>query len=73
MRGRRAVLLVDRNDNGVVRTAQSICPLDGSNANSLIADLADPVSINALAGKISAFATKVDVLVNNAGMCGPAL
>ncbi len=42
--------------------------LDGSNAHSLVADLADPASINVLAGQIKAFATKVDVLVNNAGI-----
>jgi NAD(P)-dependent dehydrogenase (short-subunit alcohol dehydrogenase family) len=66
--GGARVLLVDRNADGVVGTAQSMCALDGSKAHSLVADLADPASINALAGQICAFATKVDVLVNNAGI-----
>ena len=66
--GGARVFLVDRNADGVAGTVQSMRALDGSNAHSLVADLADPASIKVLAGQIKAFATKIDVLVNNAGI-----
>src|ERR1700675_3564089 len=62
------VLLIDCNADGVAGTAQSMQALEGANAHSFVADLADPASINTLTERITAVATKIDILVNNAGI-----
>jgi NAD(P)-dependent dehydrogenase (short-subunit alcohol dehydrogenase family) len=62
------VLLVDCNADGVAGTTQSMKALQGANAHSFVADLADPASINTLTERITAVATKIDILVNNAGI-----
>jgi NAD(P)-dependent dehydrogenase (short-subunit alcohol dehydrogenase family) len=62
------VLLVDCNADGVAGTAQSMRAHNGANAHSLVADLASPAGIAALASQVQACSTKIDVLVNNAGI-----
>ena len=62
------VLLVDCNANGVASAAASLRAVDGNKAEPLVADLADPSSVAALAGHVRAFAANIDILVNNAGI-----
>lgn len=66
--GGAQVLLVDCNAAGVASTASSLRALDGNKAESLVADLSDPVSIGTLAEQVRRLATKIDILVNNAGI-----
>lgn len=66
--GGARVLLVDCNEAGVAAAAAALGTLDGNNAESIVANLADPVSIAALAGHVKRLAARVDILVNNAGI-----
>jgi NAD(P)-dependent dehydrogenase (short-subunit alcohol dehydrogenase family) len=66
-RGAR-VLLVDCNAARVEETAKSMRSADGSGPRFIVADLAEPAEIDALAQEVAALETKVDVLVNNAGI-----
>lgn len=66
--GGARVLLVDCNEAGVAAAAAALGTLDGNKAESIVANLADPVSIAALAGHVKRLAGRVDILVNNAGI-----
>jgi NAD(P)-dependent dehydrogenase (short-subunit alcohol dehydrogenase family) len=66
--GGARVLLVDCNAAGVASAAASLRAPDGDDAKPLVADLADPASIGALADHVKAFANRIDILVNNAGI-----
>jgi len=59
------VVLVGRSAEPLQRVAERL----GERAKSLIADVADPASIEALAGELEG--TEVSILVNNAGIAGP--
>jgi NAD(P)-dependent dehydrogenase (short-subunit alcohol dehydrogenase family) len=62
------VFLVDCNADGVAATAGSMRAQNGANVHSLVADLANPAGIAALAAQVESLATRIDVLVNNAGI-----
>jgi NAD(P)-dependent dehydrogenase (short-subunit alcohol dehydrogenase family) len=64
-RGAR-LLLVDRNAQAEAAAAQSMT--GGIPAEFAVADLADPAAIEALAARAAALQSRVDVLVNNAGI-----
>ncbi len=66
-RGARLVL-VDCNAAGVAAAAESMRGAGGSAAHYVIADLADPERIKALAADVAALEPNVDVLINNAGI-----
>jgi NAD(P)-dependent dehydrogenase (short-subunit alcohol dehydrogenase family) len=66
--GGARVLLVDCNAPAVAAAAESMRWRDGSNAHSIVADLAEPNAIVALAEQVAGLAAQVDVLVNNAGI-----
>ncbi len=66
-RGARLVL-VDRNATALIETATSIRASSGATVDLLVADLGDPVAIELLANDVAALASRVDVLVNNAGI-----
>lgn len=65
--GARA-LLVDCNASGVSAAAKAMSNGEGTGAEAIVADLADPASIASLAGEIRSRASQIDVLVNNAGI-----
>jgi glucose 1-dehydrogenase len=62
------LLLVDCNAAGVVETAKTLHRLGSSNVNSLVVDLGEPATIKALTTAAAAFESKVDILINNAGI-----
>lgn len=62
------VFLVDCNADGVTGAARSMPASAGANAHPLVADLADPACIDALAARIGELAARIDILVNNAGI-----
>ncbi len=66
--GGARVLLVDCNADGVGAAAASLRSLNGAYAAPLVADLADPASIAALATQVNDFGSQLDILVNNAGI-----
>lgn len=66
-RGAR-VLMLDRNAPALASAAESLRGRGGPRVNSIVVDLADPAAIAALAKRVSALESKVDVLVNNAGI-----
>ncbi len=66
-RGARLVL-VDRNAQGVEATAEAMRKRELASVDSLVADLAEPTAITALAAQIAGLTARVDVLVNNAGI-----
>jgi NAD(P)-dependent dehydrogenase (short-subunit alcohol dehydrogenase family) len=66
-RGARLVL-VDCNAPGVAAAADSMRKPGLPGVDSVVADLAVPRAIEALADEVAAIATQVDVLVNNAGI-----
>lgn len=66
--GGARVLLVDCNADGVRAAAASLRSLNGAYAAPLVADLADPASIAALATQVNDFGSQLDILVNNAGI-----
>ncbi len=66
-RGAR-VLLVDRNASGLARVTQTLDNKDHSAMRAFVADLADPDAIEELASQISKAESRIDVLVNNAGI-----
>lgn len=66
-RGAR-IVLVDCNAEKVAATAEAMRVAAQSGVDFVVADLADPAAIEALAHKIGALAAKVDVLINNAGI-----
>lgn len=66
--GGARVLLVDCNGDGVRAAAASLRSLNGAYAAPLVADLADPASIAALATQVNDFGSQLDILVNNAGI-----
>ena len=65
-RGAR-LILIDRDATELSSTAQSLRNSHTS-VECLAADLADPDAISALRARAAAIATRVDVLVNNAGI-----
>jgi 2-hydroxycyclohexanecarboxyl-CoA dehydrogenase len=66
--GGARVLLVDRNADGVREAAASLRSTNGTCATPLVADLADPASIAALAQQVNELALPIDIVVNNAGI-----
>ncbi len=62
------LVLIDRNADKLLETADSLRRLDGPSVDAVIADLADPTAILALPLTLSPSAGKVDVLVNNAAI-----
>lgn len=66
-RGAR-VLLVDRNAAGLAKVAQTLENIEPASMRSFVADLSDPAAIENLTGQIAAVESRVDVLVNNAGI-----
>ena len=62
------LLLVDCNEPGVSAVAESLKKAGGPAASFLVADLADPLAIKALAAQVSALKVSVNVLINNAGI-----
>lgn len=62
------VWLVDCDATGLRTTAESILRPDGSISRYTVIDLADAAAIATLAGEIAASETKVDILINNAGI-----
>ncbi|MDR3775133.1 MAG: SDR family NAD(P)-dependent oxidoreductase [Terracidiphilus sp.] len=69
LHGRGAhLVLVDCNAEGVQATAAALRKAGRADVDFRVADLAEPAAIAALAAQIAALVTKVDVLVNNAGI-----
>jgi NAD(P)-dependent dehydrogenase (short-subunit alcohol dehydrogenase family) len=66
--GGARVLMVDCDASGVATAASSLRRLDGAAVESLVADLAQPGNIAALAEQVRGLATEVEILVNNAGI-----
>jgi NAD(P)-dependent dehydrogenase (short-subunit alcohol dehydrogenase family) len=66
-RGARLVL-VDCNAEGLAATAAAMRQPGRPLIEAVVADLSEPPAIEVLAAEISAHATQVDVLVNNAGI-----
>lgn len=66
-RGARLVL-VDRNADGVMEAADALRSEGLPPVDAIVADLADPQAIEALAETVKALAIQVDVLVNNAAI-----
>jgi NAD(P)-dependent dehydrogenase (short-subunit alcohol dehydrogenase family) len=62
------LLLVDCNAAGVALAEQSMRDSGGPGVRSLVVDLADPAAIRNLTDEIAAIESKVDVLINNAGI-----
>jgi NAD(P)-dependent dehydrogenase (short-subunit alcohol dehydrogenase family) len=59
---------VDCNAAGVGATAEWLRKAGRAAVDFAVADLAEPAAIELLAAQVAALATKVDVLVNNAGI-----
>ncbi|MGB6687851.1 MAG: SDR family NAD(P)-dependent oxidoreductase [Terracidiphilus sp.] len=66
-RGAR-LLMLDCNAAGLTATAESLRQRGGSSVNSIVVDLADHAAIAALTEQVAVLESKVDVLVNNAGI-----
>ena len=62
------LVLVDRNVTALIETAISIRASQGTAVDMVVADLSDAVAIEALAKDVADLASRVDVLVNNAGI-----
>jgi NAD(P)-dependent dehydrogenase (short-subunit alcohol dehydrogenase family) len=65
-RGAR-LILIDRNAEGVAAAADATWGDEGA-SSYIVADLAEPDQIRKLAGEIASLGSRVDVLVNNAGI-----
>ena len=66
-RGARLVL-VDRNAAGIMEAADALRGEGRPPVDAIVADLADPQAIEAMAATVKALAVQVDVLVNNAAI-----
>ena len=62
------MVLVDCNANGIAATADSMRSQGGSPVDFVVADLSEPAGIDLLAAQTSALASRVDILINNAGI-----
>ncbi|HUH64713.1 MAG TPA: SDR family oxidoreductase [Terracidiphilus sp.] len=62
------LFLLDRNADGLVAAAACLRKRGGPSVHSIVIDLAEPAAIAALAAGITAKESKVDVIVNNAGI-----
>ena len=62
------LLLVDRNAEGVIAAADSMCKADSPPVHAFVADLADPSAIRELAQSINSLGCEIDILVNNAAI-----
>jgi NAD(P)-dependent dehydrogenase (short-subunit alcohol dehydrogenase family) len=62
------LVLVDCNASGVAATADAMRKAGQTNVDFVVADLEEPAAIAGLTERIAAPSTKVDVLVNNAGI-----
>jgi NAD(P)-dependent dehydrogenase (short-subunit alcohol dehydrogenase family) len=62
------VLLVDRNAAAVAETAKSMRDSGNSGVQFIVTDLADPEAIVALASQVADLESRVDILINNAGI-----
>lgn len=65
------LVLADRNDEALSGIAQD-CHMLGAQVHTVTADLADPQGVQALAEQAQAAFGRIDTLVCNAGMQGPA-
>lgn len=61
------LILIDRNAEGVAAAADATRGDEGA-SKSIVADLAEPDQIRMLAAEIASSGSRVDVLVNNAGI-----
>lgn len=62
------VVLVDRNRKRLEAATNKIAAAGGAPAHAIVADLAAPAEIDALAQQLSKTVTHIDILVNNAGI-----
>ncbi len=62
------LLLVDRNAEGVIAAAASMCNPGSPPVHAFVADLADPSAIWQLAQSMSSLGCQIDILVNNAAI-----
>jgi NAD(P)-dependent dehydrogenase (short-subunit alcohol dehydrogenase family) len=62
------LVLVDCNSVGVAGTAEAMRKAAQTSVDFVVADLEEPAAIAGLSERVAALATKVDVLVNNAGI-----
>ncbi len=62
------VLMLDRNASTLASAAESLRTSGRSRVHPVVVDLADPAAIASLTAQVSALESKVDVLVNNAGI-----
>ena len=62
------VLLVDRNAAAIADTAKSMSDSADSGVHFIVTDLADPEAIAALATQVADLESRVDILINNAGI-----
>jgi NAD(P)-dependent dehydrogenase (short-subunit alcohol dehydrogenase family) len=62
------VVLVDCNLCGAAAAAESMCKRGLATVDHVVADLSLPQAIEAMAREVAALTSKVDVLVNNAGI-----
>ena len=62
------LILLDRNAEGLAAATESLRSLGGPAVHSIVIDLADASAIAALPARIAAKESKVDVIVNNAGI-----
>ena len=66
-----SLCLVARNTAGLHKVASSLPERTGQQITVLPCDLADPVSVDALAAKVRESCPRLDVLINNAAFHGP--
>lgn len=62
------LLLVDRNAQGVIAAAASMCKAGVPPVHAFVADLAEPSAIQQLAQSIKSLGCEIDILVNNAAI-----
>ncbi len=63
-----ALLLLDRNAEGLAAATACLGQRGGSSVRSIVVDLANAAAIAGLAAQFAAKESKIDVLVNNAGI-----
>jgi NAD(P)-dependent dehydrogenase (short-subunit alcohol dehydrogenase family) len=62
------VVMLDRNASALASAAESLQARGGSRVHRIVVDLAEPAAIAALTARVPMIESKVDVLVNNAGI-----
>jgi NAD(P)-dependent dehydrogenase (short-subunit alcohol dehydrogenase family) len=69
--GQYSLCLVARDGVALQKVVDSLSEREGQQINIFTCDLADPVSVDALAAKARASLPRLDVLINNAAFHGP--